>query len=252
MLKVLIADGAEEFCHCLAESLQGQYMIRTSHEGKHTLELLGSFAPDLLVLDLMLPGLDGVTLLQQAYESGKCPVVLAITRYVNDYIIGAVQRFGVEYVMVKPCDMRALVMRIGDLLSPVCRDGAAAPDERSTASEILISLGIATNRNGYFCLQEALIRYMRDPLQAVTKELYPAVAAVCGGNGEQVERSIRIAIEAAWKRRNDSVWCRYFHADADGNIRKPTNSAFISRLAAHIKMNSCDGESTARGMVFEA
>ena len=68
---------------------------------------------------------------------------------------------------------------------------------------------------------------MRDPGQSVTKELYPAVAALCGGTAVQVERSMRSAIAAAWVRGDEQLWQMYFPGEAE----RPTNTSFISRLA---------------------
>ena len=71
--KLLIADGNEEFRRALAAELQGAYHVRCCDDGKEALSLLRSFAPDVLVLDLMLPGLDGISLLQSAAASGLVP-----------------------------------------------------------------------------------------------------------------------------------------------------------------------------------
>ena len=113
--KLIIADGTEEFRMALARKLEAEYEIRLCQEGEQTLDMLASFRPDVLVLDLTMPGLDGITLLQQAAESGLLPVVLATTRFLNDYVLDSVSRLGVGYLMVKPCNISATVSRLGDL-----------------------------------------------------------------------------------------------------------------------------------------
>ena len=80
MLKLLIADGTEEFRLALAEQLAGSFVIRCCHQGKQALEMIDSFRPDVLVLDLMLPELDGISLLQQLAERNAMPVESASGR----------------------------------------------------------------------------------------------------------------------------------------------------------------------------
>ena len=78
--KVLIADSSEDFRCALADTLHGIYHIRTTADGNQAMQLLRSFLPDILIVDLMLPGLDGITLLQHSAESGIRPMVLAFFR----------------------------------------------------------------------------------------------------------------------------------------------------------------------------
>ena len=98
--KILIADGTEEFPMALAERLRGEYHIRITTEGNQTLEVLRSYQPDVLVLDLMLPRMDGISLLQAVEELGQKPMVLAMTRFVSPYVMEALDRFGVGYLMM--------------------------------------------------------------------------------------------------------------------------------------------------------
>jgi CheY-like chemotaxis protein len=86
MRKLLIADAGEEFCLALAEMLSSSYTIRMCQDGKQALELLESFCPEVMVLDLTIPGTDGITLLERAAAKGFRPTVLATTRFCNDYV----------------------------------------------------------------------------------------------------------------------------------------------------------------------
>ena len=94
-MKLLIADGNEEFRRALAAELEGAYRIRCCADGKEALSLLRSFVPDVLVLDLMLPALDGISLLQSAVGAGLCPMVLVTSRFYNDYILGVLAELSV-------------------------------------------------------------------------------------------------------------------------------------------------------------
>lgn len=237
MLKLLIADGTEEFRLALADALRGSYLVRLCQEGQETLAALRAYKPDVMVLDLMLPGLDGISLLHQAAEAGIRPIVLATTRFANDYVLEAAEKLGVGYVMIKPCDVKATVARLSDLSQRISPPAVTQPDTRTAASNLLLTLGVPTKLRGYNYLREALLQDIRDPSQSVTKELYPAVGAVCGANKDQVERSIRSAISTAWNRRDDQVWRLYFQPGPDGSVPRPTNAAFISRLAERLMLS---------------
>ncbi|MBD9116326.1 MAG: response regulator [Clostridiales bacterium] len=240
-MKLLIADGNEEFRRALAAELQGAYHVRCCGDGKEALSLLRSFVPDVLVLDLMLPELDGISLLQSAAGAGLCPMVLVTSRFYNDYILGALGELSVGYMMRKPCDIPATAARVGDLSRHIRAPLVTPPDPQTQVTNLLLSLSIPSKLRGYAYLREAIPRMMKDPDQPITKVLYPAVGAVFGCKGTHVERSIRSAIDTAWKQRDDRVWQRYFRPGSDGVIPRPSNAAFISRLADALRLNRDDG-----------
>ena len=234
---MLIADSSEEFGTALADMLRGAYILRFCREGRETLAVLNSFQPDVLVLDLMLPGLDGISILRQAAAAGLRPMVLATSRYVSDYVVEAMTQLGVGYLMVKPCDLRATVARLGDLTQRLKQPLFTQPDPRTAVSNMLLTLGVPTKLRGYAYLRESILERMREPTQSVTKELYPTVAALCCATPIQVERSIRSAIAAAWTRRDEQVWQLYFPWDSGSTRPRPTNAAFISRLADSLALS---------------
>lgn len=236
MLKLLISDASEEFRLALADQLQGSYVIRMCQEGQETMEQLRTFRPDALILDLTLPGMDGISLLYRAAAEGIRPVILATTRFLNEYVQRSAELLEVGYLMVKPCDIHATVARLADLVGTMEEPLFTRPDIRTVVTNLLLSLGIPTKLRGYSCLVEAIVEKIRDPQQQITKEIYPAVAAACGGNPKQVERAIRSAIRPAWENRDEDLWRLYFQPDAAGNLRRPSNGAFISGVAARIKL----------------
>lgn len=239
-LKLLIADDNEDFRQALADALQGAYFVRTCRTGRETLSLLHSYRPDVLVLNLMLPEMDGISLLENAARSGIRPMVLATTRLDNDYVIESVSRLGVEYLMRRPCDIPSTVARIRDLSRRLNPPLITAPDPMAQVSNLLLSLSVPTRLSGYALAREAILLKARNPKYAITKELYPAVADVCGCERDHVERCIRTAINIAWKHRDDRIWQLYFHPEPDGTIRRPTNGAFISRLADSLQLSQAN------------
>ena len=226
MRKLLIADYNEEFRTALTAALQEQYHVLCCKSGTEALTMLYQEHPDILVLDLMLPELDGLTLLERISANGICPMVLAATPIFSDYVLNCAQRLGIEYLVRKPCSIEAIASRIRDL-SRRLNVPEPKPDPVSYVSTLLLALGISTKHNGFSYLREAILRMAQNPAQSVTKMLYPEVAHTCGCSKENVERSIRTALDRAWEKQDPEVWQRYFP-----NARqRPSNAVFISRLA---------------------
>lgn len=231
MLKLLIVDAAEEFCTAMTEVMGADYVIQTCSNGNAALETIVSFAPDVLVLDLTVPGMDGLSIAERLRAEHRSPVILATTRFLSDYVLHAAGRIGIDYMMVKPCSPRAVGARLEDLVRNRESPLPLRRDLRMAAAELLLALGISAGSKGYQYLREAIPRYVRDPQQMLTKELYPAIAKAYGASLPQVERAMRTAIERAWKNRDEQLWLRYF-PNRGGNPEKPSNWTFISRLAA--------------------
>lgn len=236
-LSLLIADCSDDFRKSLESALQGNYRVHTCRSGREALELLKTITPDILVMDLMLPELDGISLLQALNNSGIRPTVLATTRLVNDYVVSTTTKLGVDYLMVKPCSVQAIVNRVRDLSKQKPRPMLSAPDPKTHISNLLVSLGIPTKLRGYAYLREAVLLMSENPMQSITKELYPSVARQFNCTPSQVERSIRNAIQQSWEKRSDEVWTTVFQPDGSGTIPRPSNAAFISRLADRLLLD---------------
>lgn len=229
MPKLLIADYNEDFQLALSCALREQFQIRCCGTGTEALVLLRREYIDVLVLDLMLPELDGLTLLEQLYAEGICPRVLAFDPLLSPYVQDRLQKLGVSYIMRKPCELSAVVKRTIDLGSNLTLPIYQGPQEARTA-ELLKTLNFRTNHDGYDYLCIAIPMLAAAPRQKLSMELYPAVAKTGSHSAENVERSIRNAIEVAWAHRDPEVWEQYFP-----NLRKkPTNARFLSTMAKEL------------------
>ena len=112
---VLIADSAEDFCNALAAALQraeGFQVVGTAADGEQAIRLIGERKPDVLVLDLMLSKQDGISVLKAISGMDRRPVTLATSAFLTEYVSSAAANLGVRYLMLKPCDMTALVERL--------------------------------------------------------------------------------------------------------------------------------------------
>lgn len=231
MIKILIADPSEEIRFVLGQMLETQYTILSCSTGDRALELLRLERPELLVLDLMLPEIDGLSLLCAARKEGICPPALVTSLFIHDHIINALQRENVVYLMRKPCNLDALTGRIRELAGELSPQILFRPDQRSVVTAALFELGIPASRIGCGNCREAVIMLKADPGASLSKEIYPALANAQGVSAGSIEKNIRDAITDGYNRRNDSVWRRYFPTAPNGQIPKPTNRQFLSTLA---------------------
>ena len=234
--KLLIAESGEELRMALAERCADRCSVEVSSNGEEALALARSFCPDILVLDLALPRLDGISLLQKLRQEGLHPVVLAQMLVPSPYISESLQRLEVDYAVLKPCDLSALEARIQDFID---RLGEAPVQQQEDLTDILLAMHFKASHGGYTYLRRAIPLYAQDPTQAVTKELYVNVGAPVHKNARLVERSIRTAIERAWEHGDVQVWNRYFPASSNGTLERPSNGAFIARMAELLRDGIC-------------
>lgn len=224
--KLLIADNNEEFRLALARLLQSRYDVRTCCTGGEALAILHQDHWDVLVLDVMLPEVDGITLLERITEDGIRPKVLLLTSLTTDYILRAAERLGVGYIMLKSCEVQAAAARIFDL-NQTLNPPARKQDPEVIVSDLLTSMQFAPKLKGFDYLKPAIALLEQDRKQPITKVLYPAVAEICSCESGHVERSIRHAIEKTWDRRDVQVWEHYF----PGLTKRPANAVFLARMA---------------------
>ncbi len=229
MHRLLIADATEVFGNALKKQLQGRYLIQTCCDGTAALDKISDFDPDILLIDLRLPGADSLTVIRSLRSSGRNTKVVVMSGYTGEYVLSALESMGVEYVFSKPCDLGAVVCCIRDLGRQICR--AEGWDLESEADRLLLSLGFRMGRTAYQCTFDALCMKYEHFYCGTTKELYPAVAKKHGGNAKQVEKAIRDAIHAAWAASNQSLWKLYFAPKADAETYCPSNDEFLSRMA---------------------
>lgn len=231
MLKLLVADSSQIFTHSLSQMLSDSYRLQICDDGDTALALLQSFQPDVLIINLMLPRTDGLSVLQQTTFRPK--IIMAMTNYVSGYVEQTMTDLGVDYTMVTP-SLNALRLRLEDLV----RKQIVVSDPRDLHAltvGYLHALNVPTHLDGYRQLCLALPMYAKDPQQLLTKELYPAIAQVCGcKDGRAVEHSIRKAIQTAWRKRNSNVWRKYFPVGPRGTVPCPTNKEFICCLAEYL------------------
>ncbi len=250
-IRVLIADDNKEFVNLLHEYLEQQddmHVVGVAYNGLEALELIQEFSPDILVLDIIMPYLDGIGVLEQlgAHSPAKRPKIVMLTAFGQESITQKVLELGADYYILKPFDLSILAQRLrqmatgtAKLLKPAnVRDKQKEQDVRVTT--ILHQLGIPAHIKGYMYLRDAIgmVTLRVDLLSRITKELYPSIADKYETTSSRVERAIRHAIEVAWNRGNVEFIDDMFGHTISQDKGKPTNSEFIAMVADKLRLTS--------------
>ena len=243
---VLIADNSEEFCSLLKSALQqsqGFGVVGTASDGEQVLRILAERKVDVLVLDMMLPKKDGIGVLRAIAAMDRKPVTLATSGFITEYVASAAASLGVRYLMLKPCDINAVVERLEEIrFSSEIRQTNTRRMEGSNietmVTNIIHEIGVPAHIKGYQYLREAIIIAVKDMdvINAITKVLYPQVAKTFGTTPSRVERAIRHAIEVAWDRGDLDTLQRFFGYTVSNTKGKPTNSEFIALIADKLQL----------------
>ncbi len=236
MQRILIADRAESFASVLAERLSGGFEVKTCGSGNEMLELMAGFDPNILVLDLTLPGLDGIAALRSLRSSGKSIPVVATICSRSEFVESQLADIGVKHVVLKPCDISLLASEIYQMSLP--RSETCSWYLTNETERILLSLGFSLCHNRFQCVREAILLWYRADGDMVAKQLYPEVARICGGSHTRVEKAIRDAKNSAFNRGNPAIWQLYFPTCRQGRAECPTNEEFIARIAGALAQQS--------------
>ncbi|MDY5219214.1 MAG: sporulation transcription factor Spo0A [Aristaeellaceae bacterium] len=250
-IRVMLADDNQSILGLLADYFSRKddiELVAAVSDGTEIGDAVRENAPDILVMDIIMPRRDGFMALEEIgrMEPELRPKVIVLTGLARDDFIMRAIRLGASYYMVKPFDMHLLYSRIVEIAGEAqpavagCDEISAAPetlDEQIT--NLFLTLGIPAHIKGYAYLREAVHMVIdnHDVINRITKELYPGVARRFDTSASKVERAMRHAIEVAWSRgRLDTVNKMYGYKVFDA-MDKPTNGEFISCVAEKIGGN---------------
>ncbi|MFO7273574.1 MAG: sporulation transcription factor Spo0A [Symbiobacteriaceae bacterium] len=256
-IRLLICDDNREFCALLQEYFLLQpdmEVVGVAHDGLDGLAAIQEHWPDVVLLDIIMPYLDGIGVLEQLARIGlpRRPKILALSACCQESIARRVLAMGADYYVVKPVDLEMLGARVRQVASgsplpahPALRLSPAVPAAGHVLDEVhalLRSLGIPPHLKGYRYLGDAVLLVLQQPelLGAVTKDLYPAIARSNGTTASRVERAIRHAIGMAWDRGRDQLQ-RLVRRSGESAPAKPTNSEFIAAVADRLRARSAAG-----------
>ena len=260
-IKIVLADDNKDFCQVLKEYLSNEEDIEIlgiAKDGIEALDLVKRTQPDLLVLDVIMPHLDGLGVIEKLNSMNiqKMPKIIVLSAVGQDKITQSAINLGADYYIVKPFDFVIFINRIRELVSnktahiePKSRVNVDIQMTRSDfvknsgnieteITNIIHEIGVPAHIKGYLYLREA-IKMVIDNVEllgAVTKELYPSIAKKFNTTPSRVERAIRHAIEVAWSRGKVDTINQLFGYTVHNTKGKPTNSEFIAMIADKLRL----------------
>lgn len=254
-VKIAIADDNRELVQMMQTYFENHPTIEivfVASNGKVCINMLEEIQPDVLLLDIIMPHLDGLAVLEAIYNNPQYEniQVIMLTAFGQDDVMKQAVNFGASYFMLKPFDFIQLEQKI-NLVMGVNRDTKSLeqpvmatqqkPNQReldTLITTIIKEIGVPAHIKGYSYLREAItmVYYDIELLGSITKILYPEIAKKFNTTSSRVERAIRHAIEVAWNRGNYEVISEMFGYTVHHLKSKPTNSEFIAMIADKLRI----------------
>ena len=247
-LKLLIAEDSADMRTLLRQAFErpGVKIQAIVTDGESLVEEVRRARPDVIITEAILPKKDGMAAIRAINAlSGKRPAIFVLSAFSSDNLAAEATQLNVNYFMVKPCDMNALVDRVqqhnvsaGTVLKKREEELTQEHKIEMRVTEIIHEIGVPAHIKGYQYLRHAILMSVRDidNINAITKVLYPTVARKFKTTSSRVERAIRHAIEVAWDRGDVEVLNKFFGFTVSSVKGKPTNSEFISMIADKIRL----------------
>lgn len=246
---VLLADANEEFRTMLRESIDQTEeftVVGSTGDGAEALKLIEQRKPDLVLMDVVLPGIDGFGVMKRLklQEEGS-PKIILLSAFSSERVVAEAVELGACYFFTKPCEASALLDRMRTVLGQAAPADTHPVELKNLVTSVIHEIGVPAHIKGYQYLREAIMIAVddMDVINAVTKVLYPEVAKRFSTTPSRVERAIRHAIEVAWDRGDLETLQKYFGYTVSNAKGKPTNSEFIAMIADRLVLE----QRTARG-----
>ena len=258
-LNVAIADDNEKMVEILGRMIEEDKdltLVGKAHNGEEICNIIKEREPDVVVLDIIMPKMDGLTVMENCQHDHmlkKTPAFIVVSAVGQERITEDAFSLGAEYYMLKPFDNQVLLNRIKNLrrrrdrrirenIRPsVVREESGTYGTRNLETDvtnIIHEIGVPAHIKGYQYLRDAIILAVNDieMLNSITKVLYPTIAKKHQTTPSRVERAIRHAIEVAWSRgKMDTIDALFGYTVSTGK-GKPTNSEFIALIADKIRL----------------
>lgn len=237
-IRTLLID-TEEFCENFKKTLKNNVRIDVvgeTNSGRRAVELAEAVSPDVVILDVILPEIDGFEVIEKIRLTNPELKVIITSSLNSTMFVQKAMNLGVEYFMVKPVDPTILAKRIAELFlrkddKKKAIDITRIMDEKIT--NIFLTVGIPAHIKGYYFLREAIKMAVSEPniINSITKKLYPSIANIYETSSSKVERAIRHAIEVAWNKGKIENINDVFGLRVYDSHEKPTNGEFIALVA---------------------
>ena len=252
-VRVIVADDNQQLREMIVQYLAQQEGIEiagAAANGIEALNLVKEKESDVLVCDMIMPQMDGFSVLERLRSMEKVPAVIALTALGRDDFIARAINLGACYYMVKPFDFALLAQRVFEaagaqaladtvnIRMPMETADAGPGSLEERIANLFLTVGIPAHIKGYQYLREAVKMVMENPdlMGRITKELYPGIAHRFGTTSSKVERAIRHAIEVAWNRGRIEALDEAFGRNVCSLTDKPTNGEFIALVSDRLRI----------------
>jgi two-component system response regulator (stage 0 sporulation protein A) len=254
-IKVCVVDDNRELVGLLEDFISSQEDMEVAgiaHNGQECLEMLSQIDPDVLVLDIIMPHLDGLAVLARLRDlkKGVLPNVIMLTAFGQEDVTKKAVELGASYFILKPFDMENLgshIRQVSGNTNSFTRKSTTSYRSQTeqkpknldaSITSIIHEIGVPAHIKGYLYLREAISMVYNDIelLGSITKVLYPDIAKKYNTTASRVERAIRHAIEVAWSRGNIDSISSLFGYTVSMSKAKPTNSEFIAMVADKLRL----------------
>ena len=256
-VNVAIADDNERILDMLGEIIEQDHdlnLIGKANNGEDMYRLIKEKEPDVVLLDLIMPKLDGLSVMEKINADDqitKRPEFIIVTAVGQERITEDAFRKGASYYVMKPFHNDMILSRIKDAGKGERRNSSEAipgstvqkkPEYNleTRVTDMIHEIGIPAHIKGYHYLRDAIIMAVddMDVLNAITKVLYPTITKMHQTTASRVERAIRHAIEVAWSRGKLDTLDELFGYTVSNGKGKPTNSEFIALIADTIRLEN--------------
>lgn len=254
-IHVVVADDNEIMRNSLGEILADDPQIVVDGlavDGENTLKMIEEKQPDVVIIDLVMPKLDGIGVMERTPKNSK-PLFIVISAAGRSDIMEDAFNAGASYYIMKPFDKADIINRIKKTVSgnahknitgtttsaPIYENKTAVVHNlESDVTNIIHEIGVPAHIKGYQYLRDAIMMSVNDPemLNSITKLLYPTIAKNHKTTPSRVERAIRHAIEVAWSRGKMDTIDELFGYTVSNGKGKPTNSEFVALIADRIRL----------------
>ncbi len=256
-LNIAIADDNERMVQLLDQIVSSDEeleVVGKAGNGEELIEIIREKKPDVVLLDIIMPKLDGLTVMDRINreQNLKKPAFIVISAVSQEKMTEDAFELGADYYILKPFDNDMVVNRIKRVRSRQQKSFAKpkkvnAYDNKKEYMEhnletdvtnIIHEVGVPAHIKGYQYLRDAIIMSVNDMemLNSITKILYPTIAKRHQTTPSRVERAIRHAIEVAWSRGKMDTIDELFGYTVSNGKGKPTNSEFIALIADKIRL----------------
>lgn len=257
-LNVAIADDNEKMVQLLGDIVKSDNelnVVGTAKDGLEACKIIREKEPDVVLLDIVMPKLDGLGVLTKINNDRslkKHPAFIVISAIGQEKITEDAFNLGADYYIMKPFDNDMVIGQIklirdrnmqktNETKKTNAYEKYQEPVQRdleADVTDIIHEIGVPAHIKGYQYLREAIMMSVNDieMLNSITKILYPTIAKKFQTTPSRVERAIRHAIEVAWSRGKMDTIDELFGYTINNGKGKPTNSEFIALIADKIRL----------------